>query len=84
MELHEKVGTPDFRKWGGATFSCKSEVFTILLHTGSQILHPGCNVLCKLLETKLFDIWQNYSGSVLVMFFFEFGFLLSYKSDQQS
>ena len=27
------------------------------------------NVLCKLLETKLFDIWQNYSGSVLVMFY---------------
>jgi len=34
---------------GYRLFLCNYYAFTILLHTNSKILHPGCNVSCKLL-----------------------------------
>ncbi len=46
---------PIFVNGGYRLFLCNYYAFTILLHTNSKILHPGCNVSCKLLGiSKLF------------------------------
>ncbi len=37
-----------FVNGGVPTFLCNYYAFTILLHTNSKILHPGCNVSCKI------------------------------------